>query len=187
MIGRVVGNYQIAERIGEGGMGTVWRAVDLMLEREVAVKAIRADLAREPQIVERFRSEARTVARVNHPAIATIYSFFQDGEEWFIAMELVRGRSLAEVIRNEGALSWQHAVALLAAALEGIEQIHRLGIVHRDFKPDNLMLTETGGIKVMDFGIARVAGSGHLTRTGLLVGTLRYMAPEQIRGEEVDR
>jgi serine/threonine-protein kinase len=160
--------------------------VDLMLEREVALKAIRPELSREPQIVERFRAEARTLARVSHPAIANVYAFFYEGDELFLALELVRGRTLSKVIETGGAIPWQRAVQLLASAMEGIEQAHRCGIVHRDLKPDNLMLTETGTLKVMDFGIARVLGSGHLTRTGLLVGTLRYMSPEQIRGEEVD-
>jgi serine/threonine-protein kinase len=183
----VVGSYRIVEKLGEGGMGAVYRAVDEMLEREVAIKAIRPDLAREPQIVERFRAEAKILARVSHPAIAGIYSFFLDGGELFLAMELVRGRTLSEVIEAGGALPWQRVVPLLSTALEGIEQAHRAGIIHRDLKPDNLMLTEADTLKVMDFGIARMAGSSHLTRTGLLVGTLRYIAPEQIRGEEVDR
>jgi eukaryotic-like serine/threonine-protein kinase len=102
-------------------------------------------------------------------------------------MELVRGRTLSDVIEGQGALPWQRAVPLFSTALEGIEQAHRAGIIHRDLKPDNLMLTEAGTLKVMDFGIARMTGSNHLTRTGLLVGTLRYIAPEQIRGEEVDQ
>jgi serine/threonine protein kinase len=187
MLGKVVGNYRIVEKIGEGGMGAVFRAVDEMLDREVAIKAIRPELAREPQIVERFRAEAKILARVSHPAIATIYSFFYDGGELFLAMEFVSGRTLAEVIADQGALPWQRAVTLLSTALEGIEQAHRVGIIHRDLKPDNLMLTEAGTLKVMDFGIARMAGSSHMTQTGLLVGTLRYVAPEQIRGEEVDQ
>jgi serine/threonine protein kinase len=187
MIGRVVGNtYRILEKIGEGGMGAVYRAVDQMLERDVALKAIRPELSREPEIVERFRSEARTLARLSHPAIANVYTFFFEGEELFLAMELVRGRPLSRVLSSEGPIPWERAVALLGTALEGIEQAHRAGVVHRDLKPDNLMVTEAGTLKVMDFGIARVMGSGHLTRTGLLVGTLRYMSPEQIRGEEVD-
>jgi eukaryotic-like serine/threonine-protein kinase len=185
MIGRVVGNYRVVEKIGEGGMGAVYRAVDLMLEREVALKAIRPELAREPQIVERFRAEARTLARISHPAIANVYAFFYQEDELFLALEYVRGQTLSRVL-EAGAIPWQRAVQLLATAMEGIEQAHRTGIVHRDLKPDNLMLTEAGTLKVMDFGIARVMGSGHLTRTGLLVGTLRYMSPEQIRGEEVD-
>ena len=186
MIGRVVGSYEIVERLGEGGMGTVWRAVDVMLEREVAIKAIRPDLAAEPQIVERFRAEAKILARVHHPAVATIYSFFRDGGELYLAMELVRGRTLSQVLREEGALPWPRAVALAAAVLEGLEQVHKTGILHRDLKPDNLMLTEAGDIKVMDFGIARAIGSDRLTRTGIMVGTLRYMSPEQLRGQEVD-
>lgn len=187
MIGKVVGSYKIIEKIGEGGMGAVYRAVDVMLEREAAIKAIRPDLAREPQIAERFHAEARTLARLHHPAIAMIYSFFHDGDDLYLAMEYVRGTSLSKVLRDGGRLPWETAVPLLASAFDGIEQAHRTGVVHRDLKPDNLMLTEAGTLKVMDFGIARVVGSSHLTRTGLLVGTLRYMAPEQIRGEEVDR
>ncbi|HEX2641578.1 MAG TPA: serine/threonine-protein kinase, partial [Thermoanaerobaculia bacterium] len=188
MIGRVVGNtYRIVGRLGEGGMGTVYRALDEALEREVAVKVVRPDLAREPEIAERFRLEARTLAKVHHPAIATIHSFLQEGEELFLILELVRGRTLSQALRDDGPFPWRRAVGLLAPALDGIEVAHRLGIVHRDLKPDNLMVTEDGRLKVMDFGIARAVGSSHLTRTGLLVGTLRYVAPEQIRGEEVDR
>jgi serine/threonine-protein kinase len=187
MIDRVIGNYRIVEKVGEGGMGTVYRALDVMLEREVAIKAIRPELSREPEIVERFRVEAKMLARLSHPAIATIYSFFVDGEDVFLAMEFVRGRSLSGVLQSAGPLSWERAVPLLAGALDGIEQAHRVGIVHRDLKSDNLMVTESGTVKVMDFGIARLIGSSRLTRTGLLVGTLHYMAPEQIRGEEVDR
>jgi serine/threonine-protein kinase len=190
MIERVLANsYRIVEKVGEGGMGAVYRAVDLMLERDVAIKAIRPELSRDPEMVERFRTEARSLARVSHPAIATIYSFFQDGGDLFLAMEYVRGRSLSRVLEAEGALPWDRAVRLLASALDGIAEAHRAGIIHRDLKPDNLMITETKSadtVKVTDFGIARMAGSGHLTRTGLMVGTLRYMAPEQIQGEEAD-
>jgi serine/threonine-protein kinase len=187
MIGRVVGtNYRIVEKIGEGGMGAVYRAVDQMLEREVALKAIRPELSREPEIVERFRAEAKTLARIHHSAIANVYTFFYEGEELFLAMELVNGRSLAKVLASDGPIPWERAVNLLASAMDGIQVAHDAGIVHRDLKPENLMVTGANTIKVMDFGIARVMGSGHLTRTGLLVGTLRYMSPEQIRGEEVD-
>lgn len=187
MIGRVVGSsYQVVEKIGEGGMGAVYRAADQMLERDVALKAIRPELSREPEIAERFRAEARTLARLSHPSIANVYTFFYEGEELFLAMEFVRGQPLSRVLSAEGPIPWERAVAMLGTAMEGIEQAHRAGVVHRDIKPDNLMLTESGALKVMDFGIARVMGSGHLTRTGLLVGTLRYMSPEQIRGEEVD-
>src|SRR4051812_23252296 len=148
MDGRVVGSYRIIEKIGEGGMGAVYRAVDEMLDREVAIKAIRPELARDPEIVERFRAEAKILARVSHPAIATIYSFFHDGGELFLAMEYVRGRTLSAVLAAERALPWRRAVPLLTTALEGIEQAHRAGIIHRDLKPDNLMFTEAGALKV---------------------------------------
>ena len=168
-------------------MGAVYRAVDVMLDREVALKAIRPELARDRDAVERFRGEARTLARLNHPAIATIYNFFEHEGDFFLAMEFLRGETLGDLLRKKGALPWKEAVALLASALEGIEQAHALGIVHRDLKPDNLMLTGAGTLKVMDFGIARVAGgSRRLTQTGYMVGTLRYMSPEQIRDEPVD-
>jgi serine/threonine-protein kinase len=187
MIDRVLANsYRIVEKVGEGGMGAVYRAVDLMLERDVAIKAIKPELARDPEMVERFRTEARTLARVSHPAIATIYSFFEDGGELFLAMEFVRGRSLSKALEAEGALPWDRAVRLISSALDGMAEAHHAGIIHRDLKPDNLMITDTGAVKVTDFGIARMVGAGHLTRTGLLVGTLRYMAPEQIQGEEAD-
>jgi serine/threonine-protein kinase len=187
MIDRVLANsYRVVEKVGEGGMGAVYRAVDLMLERDVAIKAIKPELARDPEMVERFRTEARTLARVSHPAIATIYSFFEDGGELFLAMEYVRGRSLSKVLEAEGALPWDRAVRLISSVLDGMAEAHHAGVVHRDLKPDNLMITETGAVKVTDFGIARMVGAGHLTRTGLLVGTLRYMAPEQIQGEEAD-
>src|SRR4051812_1694465 len=102
MVGRVVGSYRIVEKIGEGGMGAVYRAVDEMLDREVAIKAIRPELVREPEMVERFRNEAKVLARINHPAIATIYSFFQDGGEMFLAMEFVHGLSLSQVLASGG-------------------------------------------------------------------------------------
>ncbi len=187
MIGRVVGSYEILERIGEGGMGTVYRAVDRMLEREVALKAIRPDLMAQSQILERFRSEARALARLSHPNVATIYSFFREGEEYFLAMEFVRGRTLGERLRTEGPLPPETAVPLFLSALAGVEHAHAAGILHRDLKPDNLMLAESGAVKVMDFGLARAAGSGRLTTYGVLVGTLRYMSPEQVRGEDADR
>ncbi|HVF58679.1 MAG TPA: protein kinase [Thermoanaerobaculia bacterium] len=187
MIGRVVGSYEILERIGEGGMGTVYRAVDRMLEREVALKAIRPDLMAHSQILERFRSEARALARLSHPNVATIYSFFREGEEYFLAMEFVRGRTLGERLRTEGPLPPETAVPLFLSALAGVEHAHAAGILHRDLKPDNLMLAESGAVKVMDFGLARAAGSGRLTTYGVLVGTLRYMSPEQVRGEDADR
>jgi serine/threonine protein kinase len=186
MIGSVVGNYKIIDKIGEGGMGSVFKGVDLMLEREVAIKMLRPELAQQPNVVERFRTEAVTLAKLNHPNVATLHSFFRQGEDFFMVMEFVRGETLDDLIKTQGAMQCDRAVELFCMALEGIDHAHKMGIIHRDIKPANMMLTETGSIKVMDFGIARVLGTDRLTKVGHLIGTVEYMSPEQVRGEETD-
>ena len=186
MIGTVVGNYKITEKIGEGGMGAVFKGVDLMLEREVAVKVLRPEFASQPEVVERFRSEAVTLAKLNHPNIATLHSFFRQGNEYFMVMEYVRGDGLDRVIRRVGAMPLKDAVAHFCQALDGIGRAHKLGIIHRDIKPANVMITEDGSIKVMDFGIARVLGTARMTKQGNIIGTIEYMSPEAIQGQEVD-
>lgn len=186
MIGSVVGNYKIIDIIGEGGMGAVFKGVDLMLEREVAIKMLRPELARQPTVVERFRTEAVTLAKLNHSNVATLHSFFRQGEDFFMVMEFVRGKTLDEIIRAQGAMQCDLAIELFCMALEGIDHAHKMGIVHRDIKPANMMVTESGSIKVMDFGIARVLGTDRLTKAGHLIGTVEYMSPEQVRGEETD-
>src|SRR5215470_16618703 len=134
MIGNVIGSYKITEKIGEGGMGSVYKGVDLMLEREVAIKALRPELARQPDIVERFRAEAVTLDKLNHDNIATLYSFLRQGDDFFMVMEFVRGETLDSVLRRSGAMPVQQALSLFCHALEGIEHAHRLGIIHRDIK-----------------------------------------------------
>ncbi|HSB08165.1 MAG TPA: protein kinase [Blastocatellia bacterium] len=186
MIGSLVGNYKITEKIGEGGMGAVFRGIDIMLEREVAIKMLRPELSSQPNIVERFRSEAVTLAKLNHPNIATLYSFVRHGDDFFMVMEFVRGDTLDAVIRKSGAMNCDRAIRLFCQALEGIDHAHRMGIIHRDIKPANMMLTETGTLKVMDFGIARVLGTARMTKQGNIVGTIEYMSPEQVRGQETD-
>ncbi|HLG16115.1 MAG TPA: protein kinase [Blastocatellia bacterium] len=187
MIGQVVGNYKITDKIGEGGMGAVFKGVDLMLEREVAIKVLRPEFSSQPEIVERFRSEAVTLAKLNHPNIATLHSFFRQGDNFFMVMEFVRGETLDSIIKRSGALPCDRAIALFCQALEGIGRAHKLGIVHRDIKPANMMLTtEDGSIKVMDFGIARVLGTARMTRQGNIIGTIEYMSPEAIQGSDVD-
>jgi serine/threonine-protein kinase len=186
MIGNIIGSYKITDKIGEGGMGAVFKGIDTMLEREVAIKMLKPELSSQPDIVERFRSEAVTLARLNHPNIATLYSFLRQGEDYFMVMEFVRGRTLDEIIRKFGAIDCSRAIALFCQALEGIDHAHRMGIVHRDIKPANIMLTDGGSIKVMDFGIARVLGTARMTRQGNVVGTVEYMAPEQVRGQAAD-
>src|SRR5437016_5495865 len=158
MIGKIVGNYKITERIGEGGMGAVYKGVDMMLEREVAIKALRPELARQPELLERFRTEAITLAKLSHPNIVTLYSFFCKEDEFYMVLEFVRGETLDRLVQTQGAMKCEQAIPIFSQALAGIEQAHNLGIVHRDVKPANIMVTGSGTVKVMDFGIARVLG-----------------------------
>ncbi|MBV9241325.1 MAG: serine/threonine protein kinase [Acidobacteria bacterium] len=186
MIGQIIGNYKIEEKIGEGGMGAVYRGVDTMLDREVAIKALRPELASQDSIVERFRTEAVTLAKLNHPNIATLFSLFRQGEELYMVLEFVRGETLDSILKRRGALAAEEAIPVFCQVLDGIDHAHELGIVHRDIKPANMMLTEKGTLKVLDFGIARLLGSARMTRAGNIIGTLEYMAPEQVRGQETD-
>lgn len=187
MIGEVIGNYRILEKLGEGGMGEVFKGLDLMLDREVAIKVMRRELAQRPDIVERFRAEAVALAKLNHPNIATLYSFFREGDGLFMVMEFAQGETLDRIIdRHPRGIPPARAVGWFSQALEAIEHAHQHGVIHRDIKPANMMVSASGRLKVMDFGIARLLGTGRLTRTGFLVGTLEYMSPEQIRGMECD-
>jgi serine/threonine protein kinase len=186
MIGKVVGSYKITEKIGEGGMGSVFKGIDTMLEREVAIKMLRPDFTRDAEIAERFRAEAITLAKLNHPNIATLHNFFRQDEDYFMVMEFVRGETLENLIKKHGALPPDRAIFLFGLALEGIGHAHTMGIIHRDIKPANMMFTEKGSLKVMDFGIARVLGTTRMTRQGTIIGTVDYMAPEQIKGEDSD-
>ncbi len=186
MIGSVVGNYRIVERLGDGGMGAVYRAVDEMLDREVAIKVLKPELARNAQLIERFRQEAVALARLNHPRIATLHGLERQGESLLMIMEYVRGDTLEGIVQRSGRIAWPRACELCAAVLDALDHAHDKGVVHRDIKPANVMLSTTGAVKVMDFGIARLMGRSRQTQVGHAVGTPMYMAPEQLRGEEVD-
>ncbi|MBI3952086.1 MAG: protein kinase [Acidobacteria bacterium] len=186
MIGQTIGNYRIEAQIGRGGMGVVYKAIDVGLERPVAIKMLPSELASDPQLIERFRAEARAQATLNHPNIASLYAFFQQGDNYFMVMEFVSGKTIADMIRQTGPIPYQKAIPLFKQALLGIGVAHRRGIVHRDIKPNNLMVMDEGMVKVMDFGIARAAGGRRLTGTGVLVGTLPYMSPEQVMSREPD-
>ena len=187
MLNEVVGNYKILDKIGEGGMGEVFKAIDVMLEREVAIKVLRPELAGKSEIVARFRKEAVVLAKLNHPNIATLYNFVHHGDRYFMVMEFAHGRTLDVIIdRHPNGLPWRRSLELFLDALHAIEHAHNLDIVHRDVKPSNMMVNDRDILKVLDFGIARVLGSARLTRVGLLIGTVRYMSPEQIRGRDTD-
>jgi len=185
MVGSTIGKYHVLDRIGRGGMGTVYRAVDEILHREVAIKVLNSEL-NDPEIAKRFRAEAVTVARLSHPGIATIYELFQHDGQWMMVMEFVRGETLEHLVERMGPLSPQRAAELCMQALTALAHAHSMGVIHRDLKPANLMMTESGAVKIMDFGIARVSGSEHLTSAGFMMGTPAYMAPEQVLGHEID-
>ncbi|MEQ1729202.1 MAG: serine/threonine-protein kinase, partial [Vicinamibacterales bacterium] len=185
MIGSTVGKYRIVAKLGRGGMGTVYKAVDVTLDREVAVKILNPDVG-DATLMARFRAEATTLARLNHPQIATIFEIYQSDTDLLMVMELVRGETLEHLSVRCGPLPPEHAAYLLVQMLGALSHAHRAGIVHRDLKPANVMVTEAGTVKVMDFGIARVLGAEHLTMDGMLMGTPAYMAPEQVLGKDVD-
>jgi len=187
------GRYQVGELLGYGGMAEVHRGRDLRLGRDVAIKMLRTDLARDATFQMRFRREAQNAASLNHPAIVAVYD---TGEETaatgetipFIVMEFVNGRTLKEVLAAEGRLLPRRALEICADVCAALEFSHRHGIIHRDIKPGNVMLTLTGQVKVMDFGIARALASGAstMTQTSAVIGTAQYLSPEQARGEAVD-
>src|SRR4051812_35615711 len=166
MIGQIVGNYKIETKLGEGGMGEVYKGVDMMLEREVAIKFLRPELSAQPQVVERFRSEAVTLAKLSHPNIATLFNFMRQGDSFFMVLEFVRGVTLDQVIQQRGSIPCEQAIPLFSQVLDGIQHAHEWGIIHRDIKPANMMLTEKGILKVLDFGIARILGTARMTRQG---------------------
>src|ERR1044072_6471917 len=134
MIGNVIGNYKITEKIGEGGMGAVYKGVDLMLEREVAIKVLKPELANQPQVVERFRSEAVTLAKLNHPNVATLFNFVCQADCFFMVLEFVNGVPLDKIIEAHGSISCEQAIPMFCQMLEGIEHAHSFGIIHRDIK-----------------------------------------------------
>ncbi len=185
MVGSTIGKYHVLDRIGRGGMGTVYRAVDETLHREVAIKVLNAEL-NDPEVARRFHAEAVTVARLSHPGIATIFELFQHDGQWMMVMEFVRGETLEHYVERMGALSPQRAAELCMQTLTALAHAHSMGVIHRDLKLANLMITESGAVKIMDFGIARVSGSEHLTSAGFMMGTPAYMAPEQVLGQEID-
>jgi serine/threonine protein kinase len=177
--------YRLGERIAGGGMGSVYRAVDESLGRPVAVKLLRRELAAEPAYLERFRREARASAALSHPGVAGVYDYGELGGSAFIVMELVEGETLAERIAARGRLPWTDASAIGEQVARALAAAHAHGLVHRDVKPGNVLVDAAGRAKVTDFGIAKAAASATLTRTGMVVGSANYVAPEQAKGDDV--
>src|ERR1700716_4141639 len=178
--------YEIQRGIARGGMAEVYLARDQLLDRPVAVKVLFPEYARDESFVERFRREAQSAANLTHPNIVAIYDWGQERGTYFIVMEYVRGRSLRDVVQINGPFSARHTAEIGAEIAGALEFAHRNGVVHRDVKPGNVLLTADGDIKVTDFGIARAGTSEALTQTGAVMGTAVYFAPEQPRGLPVD-
>ncbi|MFO7653083.1 MAG: protein kinase [Candidatus Krumholzibacteriia bacterium] len=183
MIGQTISRYRIEAQLGQGGMGVVYRARDLRLERSVALKFLAPELTRDPLARSRFLNEARAAAALNHPNIVTIYEVDEVAGQAFIAMELVAGTDLRQRLAG-GPLPPSEATAITRQIAQGLARAHAAGIVHRDVKPANILLTPEGEAKIADFGLARLAGQARVTRTGTVLGTVAYMSPEQARGEE---
>ncbi len=182
----MLGPYRLLEKIGEGGMGVVWRAEDTRLGREVALKVLHPQWLRDPALKERFRREAQVHAKIQHPNIVTLYTLYEEGETMALVMEMVHGKNLREYVRERGKLTLGEVFALADAILKGLEAAHQLGVVHRDLKPANVLITARGEVKIMDFGLAKPEQADtELTQSGAIVGSYRYMAPEQILGEAV--
>ena len=186
------GRYELDGIVGRGGMAEVYRARDIRLDRIVAVKTLREDLARDQTFQARFRREAQSAASLNHPSIVAVYD---TGEDMmgptpvpYIVMEYVDGRTLRDLLRDDRRLLPERALEITDGVLRALDYSHRNGIVHRDIKPGNVMLTRTGEVKVMDFGIARAVSDAQatMTQTAQVIGTAQYLSPEQARGERVD-
>src|SRR5215207_4416596 len=190
----VGGRYELGDLLGRGGMAEVRIAIDNRLGRSVAVKQLRADLAVDPTFQARFRREAQSAAGLNHPTIVAVYDTGEEPDPTsgvpipYIVMELVEGTTLRDVLRDGRKILPERALELTAGVLEALSYSHKAGIIHRDIKPANVMLTPNGGVKVMDFGIARADAdtSATMTQTAAVIGTAQYLSPEQARGETVD-
>ena len=181
--GRRIGNrYRLGERIGRGGMASVYRAHDEQLDREVALKVMRADLGEDPRFVQRFEAEARRAASVSHPSVVSVYDVGTDGPPYMV-MELIEGGDVARLLATEGRQAPARAARLAVDAAAALQAAHDAGLVHRDVKPGNILLRADGRAMVADFGIARATGEDGMTRTGATLGSVEYFSPEQARGE----
>ena len=188
MIGRLIsGRYRLIAPLGEGGMATIWRAVDEQLDREVAVKLLRPQFSADSGFAARFKQEARAAGGLSHPNIVGVYDYGTDGADGdqYIVMELVTGRDLSTILRERGSLSTSDAVRVAIGVASALEVAHRKGIVHRDVKPGNILINDNGDVKVTDFGIARAVSEASMTVTGTTLGSVHYFSPEQARGDEV--
>lgn len=189
MIGKTVGKYKIEKKLGQGGMGTVYKGQDQVLGRPVAIKVLSEAASQNQEMIQRFSIEARAAARLEHPNIVQVYDFFKAENQYFLVLQYVDGQSLADLIKKRGPLPVPMSIKIMIPSLMALHKAHSQGIVHRDIKPDNIMISKEGVVKVADFGIAKLKNEAtKLTVTGQIMGTPHYMSPEQCMGESsIDR
>ena len=190
MLGQTILHYKIIEKLGQGGMGVVYLAEDTKLDRKVAIKFLPTHISDNSEERLRFILEAKASAALNHKNIATVYSIeevdnSQSENELFIVMEYIKGVELSEKIKS-GVIPFDESIKIATQIAEGLEAAHKEGIIHRDIKSSNIMISESGNVKIMDFGLAKIRGGLKITQAGTNFGTITYMSPEQAKGEEVD-
>jgi len=178
--------FEIIEEVGQGGMGTVYKAYDTKIREIVALKLLNPDIASDPEIIERFRNEMKIARKVAHRHVCRMYDLNEEGPSFYLSMEYVPGEDLKSFIRRAGHLNEEKALNLARQIVEGLAEAHRLGVVHRDLKPQNIMIDREGNAKIMDFGIARSLHARGMTATGVIIGTPEYMSPEQADARDVD-
>ena len=180
------GRYEIIEELGTGGMGNVYRAFDKKIDEEVALKLIKPEIAAERKTIERFRNELKTARKIRHKNVCGVFDLQEEGKTLFITMEYVRGEDLKSFLHRSKELAIGTTISIARQVAEGLAEAHKLGVVHRDLKPNNIMIDKDGQAKIMDFGIARILGAKGATGEGAIIGTPEYMSPEQVEGKEVD-
>ncbi len=185
--GKLIANrYEIIEKVGNGGMATVYKAKDQILNRFVAIKILKDEFTTDQEFIKRFNSEAQAVASLTNPNIVAVYDVGSEGNLYYIVMELVQGKTLKEVIQEEGKISWKWSVKVAIQIAKALDTAHKNNIIHRDIKPHNIIITEEGVAKVTDFGIAKAVSNSTITAFGTTLGSVHYFSPEHARGGYTD-
>jgi len=185
--GTFAGRYQVTEELGKGGMGRVYKAYDTEIREHVALKVLNPEIAADESVIERFRNELKLARRVSHRNVCRMFDLGRDGDTAYISMEYVSGEDLKMLLRRIGHLPARKAVVFGEQIADGLAEAHRLGVVHRDLKPQNIMIDRDGNARIMDFGIARALKTKGITDPGMVIGTPDYMAPEQFEGKDADQ